>query len=61
MKAEEDQKKVGDDERWKLLVRKVVSAKAMSSLSLPKRKRERQEEDEALEMKDNHEGRSFRL
>lgn len=41
VKAEEDQIKGGDDERWKLLVRKVVSAKAMSSLSLPKRKRER--------------------
>ncbi|XP_049409758.1 BTB/POZ and TAZ domain-containing protein 1-like [Solanum stenotomum] len=30
----------GDDELWKSLVRKVVSARAMSSLSLPKRKRE---------------------
>lgn len=29
-----------EDARWKLLVRKVVSAKAISSLSLPKRKRE---------------------
>ncbi|CAN4099261.1 unnamed protein product [Withania somnifera] len=30
----------GDDELWKSLVRKVVSARAMSSLSLLKRKRE---------------------
>jgi hypothetical protein len=33
------QEKKKDDARWKLLVRKVVSAKAISSLSLPKRKR----------------------
>lgn len=31
---------MGDDAKWELLVRKVLSAKAMSSLSLPKRKRE---------------------
>jgi hypothetical protein len=37
-----DRKK--DDARWKLLVRKVVSAKAISSLSLPKRKREELQE-----------------
>ncbi|KAJ7945775.1 BTB/POZ and TAZ domain-containing protein [Quillaja saponaria] len=34
------QAKTKDDQRWKLLVRKVASAKAMSSLSMPKRKRE---------------------
>ncbi|KAE8684013.1 BTB and TAZ domain protein 2 isoform 2 [Hibiscus syriacus] len=34
------QQKLGDDAKWKLLVNKVVSAKAMSSLFLPKRKRE---------------------
>ncbi|KAH7528307.1 BTB/POZ and TAZ domain-containing protein 1 [Ziziphus jujuba] len=34
------QEKRKDDARWKLLVRKVVSAKAISSLSLPKRKRD---------------------
>ncbi|KAF3438646.1 hypothetical protein FNV43_RR21410 [Rhamnella rubrinervis] len=33
------QEKKKDDARWKLLVRKVVSAKAISSLSQPKRKR----------------------
>ncbi|KAL4347085.1 hypothetical protein GQ457_17G017920 [Hibiscus cannabinus] len=31
---------LGDDAKWKLLEKKVSSAKAMSSLSLPKRKRE---------------------
>ncbi|XP_050225508.1 BTB/POZ and TAZ domain-containing protein 1 [Mercurialis annua] len=34
------QEKKGDDSLWKLLVRKVVSARVISSLSLPKRKRE---------------------
>ncbi|KAG4171090.1 hypothetical protein ERO13_A12G187200v2 [Gossypium hirsutum] len=34
------QQKMGEDAKWKLLVKKVCSAKAMSSLSLPKRKRE---------------------
>lgn len=38
LKIEEKNKE--DDERWKLLVRKVASAKAMSSLSLPKRNRD---------------------
>ncbi|XP_057514175.1 BTB/POZ and TAZ domain-containing protein 1-like [Actinidia eriantha] len=39
------QVKKGDDARWRLLVRKVVSAKAISSLSLPKRKREEEATD----------------
>ncbi|KAI8529123.1 hypothetical protein RHMOL_Rhmol12G0201800 [Rhododendron molle] len=55
MKAQEEKKGGGGggDERWKLLVRKVVSARAISSLSLPKRKREILEEDhEAQEMTD---------
>ncbi|XVF49721.1 hypothetical protein PTKIN_Ptkin04bG0035900 [Pterospermum kingtungense] len=39
-KLKAQQQKMGDDAKWKLLVRKVLSAKAMSSLSLPKRKRE---------------------
>lgn len=49
MKAQEEKKGGGggDDERWKLLVRKVVSARAMSSLSLPKRKRELEEDHES--------------
>lgn len=34
------QERKGENERWRLLARKVVSAKARSSLSLPKRKRE---------------------
>ncbi|MFQ6637667.1 hypothetical protein Gotur_012824 [Gossypium turneri] len=34
------QQKMGENAKWKLLVKKVCSAKAMSSLSLPKRKRE---------------------
>lgn len=29
-----------DDQMWKLLARKVASAKIMSTLSLPKRKRD---------------------
>ncbi|XP_058195217.1 BTB/POZ and TAZ domain-containing protein 1 [Rhododendron vialii] len=54
MKAEQEEKKGGggDDERWKLLVRKVVSARAISSLSLPKGKRELEEDHEAQEMTD---------
>lgn len=39
-KSKAQQQKMGDDAKWELLVRKVLSAKAMSSLSLPKRKRE---------------------
>lgn len=39
---------MGDDAKWKILVRKVLSAKALSSLSLPKRKREDQELRETM-------------
>lgn len=39
-KLKAQQEKKGEDARWKILVRKVISAKALSSLSLPKRKRE---------------------
>lgn len=39
-KLKVQQNKRGDDARWRLLVRKVASAKLISSLSLPKRKRE---------------------
>ncbi|GAA0163090.1 hypothetical protein LIER_19044 [Lithospermum erythrorhizon] len=40
-KLKMQQERLGEEEtRWKLLVRKVISAKAISSLSLPKRKRE---------------------
>ncbi|TKY73589.1 BTB/POZ and TAZ domain-containing protein 1 [Spatholobus suberectus] len=38
LKMEQENRK--EDARWKLLVRKVASAKAMSSLALPKRKRD---------------------
>ncbi|EXB94438.1 BTB/POZ and TAZ domain-containing protein 1 [Morus notabilis] len=38
------QEKRRDDSRWKLLVKKVVSAKTISSLSLSKRRREEEEE-----------------
>ncbi|KAI5665041.1 hypothetical protein M9H77_24364 [Catharanthus roseus] len=52
------QEKKGEDPRWKLLVKKVVSAKTISSLSLPKRKRE---EEPKMNL-NNHPGiRSFRL
>ncbi|KAK3225199.1 hypothetical protein Dsin_005061 [Dipteronia sinensis] len=46
-----------EDARWRLLVRKVVSAKAISSLSLQKRKRT----DESKVPMNNHGMRSFRL
>ncbi|KAK6924744.1 Zinc finger, TAZ-type [Dillenia turbinata] len=46
----------GDDAKWRLLVRKVVSAKAMSSLTQSKRKRE-----DPKEMIDDHGIRSFKL
>lgn len=36
LRAQQDKR---DDSRWKLLVRKVASARVVSSLSLPKRKR----------------------
>ncbi|GAA0138617.1 hypothetical protein LIER_00328 [Lithospermum erythrorhizon] len=40
-KSKMQQERLGEEEtRWKLLVRRVISAKAISSLSLPKRKRE---------------------
>ncbi|GMJ05847.1 BTB and TAZ domain protein 1 [Hibiscus trionum] len=39
-KLKAQQHELGDDAKWKLLEKKVLSAKAMSSLSLPKRKRE---------------------
>ncbi|KAL6997065.1 hypothetical protein U1Q18_007187 [Sarracenia purpurea var. burkii] len=38
-KLKAQQEKKSEDGRWRLLARKVVSAKAISSLSLPKRKR----------------------
>ncbi|PHT63283.1 BTB/POZ and TAZ domain-containing protein 1 [Capsicum annuum] len=47
----------GDDDLWKSLVRKVVSARAMSSLSLPKRKRV----DEPKMDLGHHEVMNFRL
>jgi len=56
LRMQQDNKK--DDARWRLLVRKVVSAKAMSSLSLPKRKREELQE---TNNNNNHGIRSFRL
>ncbi|XP_034673762.1 BTB/POZ and TAZ domain-containing protein 1-like isoform X1 [Vitis riparia] len=57
-KLKAQQVKKGEDARWKLLVRKVVSAKAMSSLSLPKRKRE-EEPRQTLDHRHGH--GSFRL
>lgn len=56
MKAQEEKKGGGGgggDERWKLLVRKVESARAISSLSLPKRKIELEKDQEAQEMTDH--------
>ncbi|KAF8390547.1 hypothetical protein HHK36_025074 [Tetracentron sinense] len=53
----QQQESKGDDRRWSLLVRKVVSAKAISSLSLPKRKRE----EEPREATYDHGIRSFKL
>ena len=51
------QEKKRDDSRWRLLVRKVLSAKTISSLSLPKRKRE----EEQRERVNSQGSRSFRL
>lgn len=52
------EKRGKDGLRWKLLARKVVSAKALSSLSMAKRKRE----EEPRETTINHHGiRSFKL
>lgn len=56
-KLKATQQKMNDDAKWKLLVRKVLSAKAMSSLSLPKRKRE----EELRETMGDHVLRTFRL
>ncbi|XP_022736726.1 BTB/POZ and TAZ domain-containing protein 1-like isoform X2 [Durio zibethinus] len=56
-KLKAKQQKMGDDAKWKLLVRKVLSAKAMSSLSLPKRKRE----EELRETMEDHVLKTFRL
>lgn len=50
-----------DDARWKLLVRKVVSAKALSSLSLAKRKREEDQLGETRSHCGDHGIRGFRL
>lgn len=47
-KLKAQHQKMGDDAKWKILVRKVLSAKALSSLSLPKRKREDQELRETM-------------
>ncbi|KDP30995.1 hypothetical protein JCGZ_11371 [Jatropha curcas] len=51
------QEKKGDDALWKLLVKKVMSARVLSTLSLPKRKREEQ----LSETLQNHGIRTFRL
>ncbi|KAM7483401.1 hypothetical protein LguiB_007984 [Lonicera macranthoides] len=57
-KLKAQQEKKGDDAaRWKLLVKKVMSAKAISSLSMPKRKRE----EEPIETINSHEIRSLKL
>ncbi|MBA0862694.1 hypothetical protein Goshw_011746, partial [Gossypium schwendimanii] len=53
------QQKIGEDAKWKLLVKKVCSAKAMSSLSLPKRKRE--EELKETMGRTTHALKTFRL
>lgn len=50
MKDEQQVKKGENASRWKLLVKKVKSAKVLSSLSVPKRNRE---EEEPLETKIN--------
>ncbi|KAG8362732.1 hypothetical protein BUALT_BualtUnG0046000 [Buddleja alternifolia] len=55
LKAQQDRR--GNDPRWRLLVKKVVSAKTISSLSIPKRKRE---EEPRMAM-DHQEMRSFKL
>lgn len=52
------QEKKKDDPRWKLLARKVASAKVISSLSLPKRKRD---EDIKLTINNPPEIRTFEL
>lgn len=45
---EQQVKNKKEEARWELLVRKVVAAKAISSLSLPMRKREQQEQPRSL-------------
>ncbi|KAK6250186.1 hypothetical protein SCA6_004191 [Theobroma cacao] len=56
-KLKAQQQRMGDDALWKLLVRKVLSAKTISSLSLPKRKRE----EELRETMGGHALRTFRF
>ncbi|KZV34768.1 protein binding protein [Dorcoceras hygrometricum] len=55
-KLKVNQVRRGNDAQWRLLVKKVVSAKTISSLSLPKRKRE-----EELVPVDQHHHQSFKL
>ncbi|GMI95198.1 BTB and TAZ domain protein 1 [Hibiscus trionum] len=54
----QQQQGMGDDAKWKLLVKKVLSAKAISSLTLPKRKRE-----DELSLRETHHQvlKNFRL
>ncbi|OAY30760.1 BTB/POZ and TAZ domain-containing protein 1 [Manihot esculenta] len=56
-KLKMQQEKKGDDPLWRLLVKKVASARVMSSLKLLKRKREEQ----PREMVQDHGLRTFRL
>ncbi|KAK9108332.1 hypothetical protein Syun_024343 [Stephania yunnanensis] len=49
-KMKMQQKKMGNDARWRLLVRRVVSARAVSSLSLSSTKRKRSETRDAIAM-----------
>lgn len=59
-KLKAQSEKMGEDAtRWKLLVRKVVSAKTLSSLSIAKRKRD--EEPRPNIRQHNHGIRSFKL
>lgn len=44
----QEMKNKKEEARWELLVRKVVAAKAISSLSLPKRKLEQQQQSPSL-------------
>ncbi|KAM2699555.1 hypothetical protein EV1_038416 [Malus domestica] len=61
-KLKMQQEKKTDDARWKLLVKKVMSAKTLSSLSLPKRKREEElGEGRSTSTITTHGIRSFRL
>ncbi|KAE8720497.1 BTB/POZ and TAZ domain-containing protein 2 [Hibiscus syriacus] len=61
-KVKARQQKMDDDAKWKVLVKKVLAAKAVSSLAIPKRKRE----DELRETMGTHHHhhqvlRTFRL